>query len=253
MLSIEKLTAGYSKNNNVIKDITFDVQRGEICVILGRNGAGKSTLLKSVLGLLKPTGSITIDGEEMVGVNEKVRAKNIAYVAQNVDLPNLTVYETIMLSRLPYYSLNPTKKDKEVVWNVIQEFGLEDKALTLSKNLSGGEQQLVAIARSMAQEPKVLVFDEPTSNLDVANEMLLENRIQSIAKERGITVLISMHDLSTAYDLGDKFVFIKDGEVLAQGTKEIFTEENVYRTLDRKCKIQTIDGTTFIKFEKETL
>ena len=186
--------------------------------------------------------------DETAKIDKKETVKPVKPIEEKVEIKQPTLIENEEKKPVK----ENTKKDKEVVWNVIQEFGLEDKALTLSKNLSGGEQQLVAIARSMAQEPKVLVFDEPTSNLDVANEMLLENRIQSIAKERGITVLISMHDLSTAYDLGDKFVFIKDGEVLAQGTKEIFTEENVYKTLDRKCKIQTLDGTTFIKFEKET-
>ena len=252
MLKISNLTSGYTKNNDVIKDITFEVSAGDICVILGRNGAGKSTLLKTILGLLKPTkGSISIDGIEMVGVSEIERAKNIAYVAQNVELPNLSVFDTIMLARLPYYTFTPTKHDREVVWSVIEEFGLQDKALKMARNLSGGEQQLVAIARAMAQEPKVLVFDEPTSNLDIANEMLLEKRIRSIAKDKGIAVLISMHDLSIAYDLGDRFVFVKEGMILADGNKEVFTEENVYKTLDRKCKIQTIDDTTFIKFEKE--
>lgn len=249
MLKVENLTFGYSKKQRTIKDVAISLDKGDIGVVLGPNGAGKSTLFKNVLGLLKPqSGSISVDNQDMINISPKERAKNIAYVSQNVEMPMLSVYETILMSRIPYYSFGPTKKDREIVFKTIRDFGLEHFMNKMATNLSGGEKQIVAIARAMAQEPKVIIFDEPTSNLDISRELLLQERITKIAKEKGVTVLMAIHDLNLAYDMGDKFFFLKDGEVVAQGGKEVFNEENIKMTFNRECQIKKIDGQIYIKF-----
>ncbi len=249
MLKVENLTFGYSKKQTTIKDVAISLDKGDIGVVLGPNGAGKSTLFKNVLGLLKPqSGSISVDNQDMINISPKERAKNIAYVSQNVEMPMLSVYETILMSRIPYYSFGPTKKDREIVFKTIRDFGLEHFMNKMATNLSGGEKQIVAIARAMAQEPKVIIFDEPTSNLDISRELLLQERITKIAKEKGVTVLMAIHDLNLAYDMGDKFFFLKDGEVVAQGGKEVFNEENIKMTFNRECQIKKIDGQIYIKF-----
>ncbi len=249
MLKVENLTFGYSKKQTTIKDVAISLDKGDIGVVLGPNGAGKSTLFKNVLGLLKPqSGSISVDNQDMINISPKERAKNIAYVSQNVEMPMLSVYETILMSRIPYYSFGPTKKDREIVFKTIRDFGLEHFMNKMATNLSGGEKQIVAIARAMAQEPKVIIFDEPTSNLDISRELLLQERITKIAKEKGVTVLMAIHDLNLAYDMGDKFFFLKDGEVVAQGGKEVFNEENIKMTFNRECQIKKIDEQIYIKF-----
>ena len=249
LLKVENLTFGYSKKQTTIKDVAISLDKGDIGVVLGPNGAGKSTLFKNVLGLLKPqSGSISVDNQDMINISPKERAKNIAYVSQNVEMPMLSVYETILMSRIPYYSFGPTKKDREIVFKTIRDFGLEHFMNKMATNLSGGEKQIVAIARAMAQEPKVIIFDEPTSNLDISRELLLQERITKIAKEKGVTVLMAIHDLNLAYDMGDKFFFLKDGEVVAQGGKEVFNEENIKMTFNRECQIKKIDEQIYIKF-----
>ncbi len=249
MLRVENLSFGYSKKNPTIKNVELSLDKGEVGVVLGPNGAGKSTLFKNILGLLKPQlGSVTIDGKDMINISSKERAKSIAYVSQNVEMPMLSVYETILTSRIPYYTFAPTKRDREIVFKTIRDFGLEHYMNKMATNLSGGEKQIVAIARAMAQEPKVIIFDEPTSNLDISRELLLQDRITKIAKENEVTVLMAVHDLNLAYDMGDKFFFIKDGEVVAQGGKEAFNEENILKTFNRECQIKEIDNQMYIKF-----
>ena len=251
MLSVKNLHFGYAKNSEVLKGIDLNLEAGEVGVILGANGAGKSTLFKNILGLVKPNaGEITINGEDMINIKPRLRAQKIAYVSQNVELPKLTVYETILMARLPYYALAPSKKDREIVFSIIRDFDLEHYMNKLCSELSGGEKQIVAIARALAQEPDLLVFDEPTSNLDISHSLLLEEKIMQVAKEKNIAVIISVHDLNIAFDLADKFYFINKGEIVAYGGKESFNEENIYKTFEQKCTIKTIDGATYIKFER---
>ena len=251
MLKVENIRFSYVKNKPVVNDASFELATGEIGVIIGQNGAGKSTLLKNVLGLLKPqSGSISIDGVDMINISPKERAKNMAYVSQNVEMPALSVYETILTSRLPYYTLSPTKKDREVVYKTIRDFKLEHYMNTMSTNLSGGEKQIVAIARAMAQEPKVLIFDEPTSNLDVSKEIMLQERVLNIVKNNSVSILIAIHDLNLAYDFGDKFFFMKDGDIFASGGKEVFTDENLKIAFNREFEIKRIDDSIYIKAKR---
>ncbi len=252
MLKIENLTSGYSKKYDVINDISFELEEGKIGIIIGENGSGKSTIFKTILGFIKPKcGNVLIDGKDIINISNKERAKNVAYVSQNIVMPNLNVFDVIAMGRIPYYNFCFNEKEKEEVLNIIKDFELEDIAYKNTCNLSGGEKQIVAIARAVAQNAKVLIFDEPTSNLDIVNEMLLQKRIKDIASKRNVTILLSLHNLNLAYDLGDEFIFIKDGLIIEKGNKESFKEEILSKVFDKKCSIINFGGDTYVKFIEE--
>lgn len=252
MLKVSHLSSGYYKNNNIIDDVNFTIDDGEIGVLIGENGSGKTTIFKTILGFIKPkNGSILIDDLNLVNMSLNERVKNIAYVSQNIEMPPLSVYECVLLGRLPYYLLNPTKKDRKICNEVIKELNLEHLKDKNVLELSGGERQRVAIARAIAQEPKLLIFDEPTSNLDIVNEMLLHDVIIKIAKKKNLMILVSLHELNLAYDLGDKFIFVKDGNIVSCGNKETFNEENIKKTFNKECTIIDFEETKIIKFRRD--
>ena len=251
MLKVCNLTSGYSKKYDVINDISFEMEEGKIGIIIGENGSGKSTIFKTILGFIKPKcGSVFVDDIDIINTSSKLRAKYVAYVSQNISMPALSVFDVISLGRIPYYNFLFNENEKEEVMNIIKDFNLEDIAYKNANELSGGEKQIVAIARAVAQNAKVIIFDEPTANLDVVNEMLLEEKIKENVKKRNIIVLMSLHNLNLSYDLGDKFIFIKEGKVIDYGNKDIFTEENIFKTFNKQCSIIENGGNTYVKFIK---
>lgn len=253
MISVHGLTASYSKKGpNAIENVDFELSPGEVGVILGPNGAGKSTFLKCVLGLMKPkSGIIEVDGVEFLKMKSTERARKIAYLPQSIEFTPLSVYETIMLGRLPYFGLMPGKKDKEEVERVIEELGLSDLRNRNVTELSGGEKQKVAIARAIAQDPSILVFDEPSANLDIKNELTLFSTIKHLAKEKNISVLLSIHDINAALSLGDRFLLLRHGKAIAVCGPGDIDEIAIEKTFDVEAKIQTVDNKKIVIFEEK--
>ncbi len=214
MLKVNHLSFSYSKNNNVIDDVSFSLKEGKINVLLGPNGIGKSTILKCVNGILKAQeGEILIFDKNIKEYKNKELARTIAYVEQSPHIDNLNVYETIMLGRTPYMTFSPSKEDKQIVNKVIEEIGLEDLLHRNISSLSGGERQKVMIALALASNSKILLLDEPTANLDIKNALMIMNLIKSLTQKEKLTVLISMHDISLAYNYGDYFLCMKDKNI----------------------------------------
>ena len=239
MLSIKDLTFRYSRKSPVVLDnISLSVKDGEIGVLLGKNGSGKTTLFKTVLGFEKPeAGQMEFNGNDLLKMNRRERAEQIAYVPQDIQFGDLTVFDTVLLGRLPYFGLRASKEDEEITLKTLKEMGIENLAMRNTSELSGGERQKVAIARALAQEPKLLVFDEPTGNLDIANEQLILKEILRVTKEKGIGVLTSLHDLNEALSIGDVFFFIKDGKIRYSGDSSVVTEQVIKDTFDADVSI----------------
>ena len=244
MLNVENLSFRYSKfSRPVLKGASLELNPGEIGILLGKNGSGKTTLFKNILGIHKPdAGSITFEGENLLKMSRKERSRRIAYVPQDIHFGALTVFDSILLGRISYFGLKSGDEDYKAVEKILMDMHLEEFAFRMVDELSGGERQKIAIARAMAQEPKLMVFDEPTGNLDIANEQLILDEAKKLAKEKNIAILSSLHDLNQALYFGDKFFFLKEGVVKYAGGREIVTKEIIQDIFDINVRIVDIEG-----------
>lgn len=227
ILSIQDLSFSYQKNH-VLKDVSFSLKKGECLAVLGTNGAGKSTLLKCITKILKPhKGTVSIGSDDLNGMSRIDIAKKIGYVSQSNQMSRVTVFDSVLLGRKPYIKWDTTKKDFEIVENVLKALGLEKYALRYTDELSGGECQKVIIARALAQEPDILMFDEPTSSLDLKNQLEVLDLIKKIVREKNISAVVTIHDLNLALRFADKFLFLKNGDIYAAGGIEVVNSENI--------------------------
>ena len=244
MLKVEKLHFSYGGHGPaVLKGAELELEQGEIGIVLGKNGSGKTTLFKNILGIEKPkTGKILFDRENLMKMHRKERARKIAYVPQHIHFGDLSVLDSVLMGRVSYFGMKAGREDYEAVEKILADMGLTDFASRSAEALSGGEKQKIAIARAMAQEPKLMIFDEPTGNLDIANERLIMEEARRLAREKNISVLSSLHDLNQALEFGDKFFLMKDGVVKYTGGKECITEEVIKDIFDVDVKIARIDG-----------
>lgn len=243
MLTIENLTFRYDRSRlPVLNGANLQLEQGQIGILLGKNGSGKTTMFKNILGIHKPTsGQILFDGEDLLKMPRRERARRIAYVPQDIQFGALTVFDSILMGRVSYFGLKASHEDYTAVEKILRDMGLEEYAQKNVDELSGGERQKIAIARAMAQEPKLMVFDEPTGNLDISNEHLIIQEAKKLAREKNISILSSLHDLNQAMEFGDKFFFLKDGVVKYAGGQEIITEEVIYDIFGIQVKILEID------------
>ncbi len=251
MIRVNNLSFSYRKNKKVLEGVSFTINDGECVVLLGPNGVGKSTIINCLTGANKvKEGDIIFDEKSIKDLKSKDFASLIAYVPQLINGNDLTVKEVITLGRLPYYYIYPNKDDLKKVNEVIKEFNLESIQDEITSEISGGERQKVAIARSFIQDAKTIIFDEPTSNLDIASQVNIISLIKEECKKYNKSSLISMHDINQALDIGDTFVFLKDKSVYKICKKEDITPELLFEVYGIKSKlIKTEKGGYFI-YEK---
>lgn len=222
-LEIKNLVFNYG-TSNVLNDISFDVPKGEFVAIVGKSGAGKSTLLRCLNLLNKPnSGEINISGENIINFNKKklkMIRREIAFIFQDYNvLDNLYTVENVLTPYLVKKSLaglllGYTKEEYNAGVAYLRQVGLEDEAFKKSKYLSGGQKQRVAIAKALAQDPKLLLADEPVSSLDEKNTTLIMDTFKRLNEQNGITVLINLHDVNLAKKYSTKILGLKDGKVL---------------------------------------
>ena len=221
VLSIKNIRSGYGKTFN-IEDINLDIQKGSFTGIIGPNGSGKTTLFKALTGIIKlQSGKVYVAGKEISDLSYKEKAQKIAVVHQNITADNIYVEDYVLMGRLPYhsrFSFFETKQDYEIAHKYMKltnTYHLKDKLMT---KISGGEQQLVDIARALTQEPQLLLLDEPTAHLDIAHQVQILNLLQKLNKEMGLSILMIIHDLNLAGEYCDFLVMMNKGKIHTQGS-----------------------------------
>lgn len=253
-LQIKNLSFGYKKNQMILNNINLEIKQGEILGILGPNGTGKTTFIKCINNIHKPNeGRILYDGNNIMNLSQLNIAKIIAYVPQytNNFFP-MNVIDTVMMGRMPYVKKNYSDEDKEIVFSIIKKMNLEKFAFRNIKEMSGGERQRVFIARAMAQQPKIIILDEPTSSLDLYNQLFILHTITQLAKENNITIIMTIHDLNLASMFCDNILMLKDAHIFAHGKPEsILTAENIYEMYKVRTEITTPESYKHIRLLKD--
>lgn len=246
ILELKNIEFSYN-GSPVLRGIEFNVKKGDVVSILGVNGAGKSTLLKCINGILKPQkGEIFIDHTNIKKTSRTEIAKALAYVPQRSEQSFITVFDAVLLGRKPYIKWDVTKNDIEITERVLSALGLKKLSLRYINELSGGEFQKVVIARALVQQPKVILLDEPTNNLDPKNQFEVMDIIKEISKKKGIASVIVMHNVNLAVRLSDRFVLLKEGKVFAEGGLEIITKDNIEKVYGISVTVENIRGITVI-------
>ena len=229
LLEVHDLKAGYGEKE-IVHGVSFDIPRGQFVCVIGANGCGKSTLLKNLLGLVDPFGgSVFIDGKDIDTMNERERAQHFAYIPQAHTPPfPFRVSDVVILGRTPYLTgiaSAATERDHIIAYRALQQLSIEHLADKVYTELSGGQQQLVLIARALAQEPDVLVMDEPTAALDFGNQQLVLSCVYQLSR-MGMSVLMVTHDPDHALFCSDRVIMMEDGNIIGDGTPlEIITTE----------------------------
>jgi iron complex transport system ATP-binding protein len=217
-------------SRDVLRNVSLEVGAGETLSIIGPNGAGKSTFIRCINRILKPRlGTVYLDGEEIALLTERQRARKIGYVPQadGAAFP-CTVFETVLMGRRPHLVWSVGKEDLDAVEEVLGCMGLVSYAGRYLHELSGGERQKVMLARALAQQPEVLLLDEPTSNLDVRHQLEVMELVRSVACHQGKCVLMAMHDLNMTARFSDQVLMLKGGQAFAAGDPwSVLTPENI--------------------------
>ncbi len=218
-LSARNLAYGYAERE-IGRDIGLELKRGEVLALLGPNGHGKTTLLKTLLGLLPPKrGALTLDGRPLAAFSTAERARLLGYVPQaHAGTFAFSVFTVVLMGRTAHGGLfaAPSARDRAVALAMLERFGIAHLAERPYTQISGGERQLVLVARALAQEPAYVVLDEPTASLDFGNQGKVMREVRRLAGD-GLGVLFTTHDPNQALRHADRVLLLRDGLAIAAG------------------------------------
>jgi len=234
ILQIENLAVGYNKRK-VVSNINQEIFKGQLVSILGPNGAGKTTILKTLAKLISPLGGkIYINGFLLSKLNSKEIAKNVAVVLTERPSPGLlTAFEFVALGRYPYTNFlgRLTDEDKNKIKEALHLVNADNISEKYFGELSDGEKQKIILARAIAQEPKIIILDEPTLHLDLRSKMEVLNILYNFSKQKGVTVIVSLHDIDVALKISDIVILVKNGRIIDFGTPERIINKDIIAQL----------------------
>ena len=251
MIAIKNLAAGYGKKH-ILSNIYVDINEGEFTCLLGKNGTGKTTFFKTLLGLIPSLqGNIYYKGQNMLDLKPAEQANIISYVPQAHGTPfPYKVIDVVIMGQYTHTKSwfgKPNKENRHVAMACLEELSIQHLAHKTFSKISGGEKQMVMIARAMAQRPKFIAMDEPTSNLDLGNQQQVLNTVMKL-RDSGYGVIMNTHSPEQALNYADKVILLKNGKIAACGkpTKVLNSElvSNLYNTNIEMVKTKTGDGCT---------
>ena len=249
MIEIKNITFSYP-DADILKGVGFSAEKGEVVGLLGNNGAGKSTLVTCLNRIRKPkTGSLHIDGKDAFQMGRNELAQTVAYVAQKNELTHTTVFDCVLLGRKPYIKWSVSQEDLDICTRIMERVGILAYQMRYVDELSGGELQKVMLARALVAEPKIMLLDEPTSNLDPRNQYEMMALVKQLAQENGFTVITVIHDLNLALRFCDKFYFLKAGEGYSYGGIETVTAETLQTVYGIRAEVLDVNGRKAVMIE----
>lgn len=221
MLDIHSITVNYGETE-ILKNLSLKIQAGEVVSLIGPNGVGKTTLMRAISGVLPlQSGSVEIDNDDLTTMSIADRARLLAVVPQARRLPpEYSVQQAVLMGRTPYLGWlgNLSKHDYEKANWALERTQISEFAERRVDKLSGGEQQLVLVARALAQDSPVVLLDEPTAHLDLRHQATILDLVHDLARERGLAVLMSLHDLNLVSLFSDNIALLGEGRILAFGS-----------------------------------
>ena len=242
LLEIKNLNFSYNEQRQIINDLSFNLDSGDVLAILGPNGSGKTTLLKLIMGMLQYSGEILLDGQDIKKISARDFWKKVSFVPQQRNVVNsLNVYDSIMIGRSCYIGAFSIPRDEDFFAcdRVIDELGIKRLKNRYCDTLSGGELQLVLIARALVSNPKILILDEPESGLDFRNQLLILNVIEDL-KQKKITSIFNTHYPKHALQKANKTIMLGDKNPIYGNTLDVITEKNIENIFGIKALINEI-------------
>lgn len=247
-ISVEGLGFSYPSKDQpvpVLHDVDLKIDRPGFYSILGPNGVGKSTLMHCINRILDPTvGKVYVDDVDVSSIPMKELAKAMGYVPYSAsDSFPLSVVDAVMLGRHPHSRWNSLDEDLDIVYESLRMVGMEDFAFRQFNELSAGQHQKIVLARGFAQRTRILLLDEPTSNLDVRHQMDVTRLLRDMAHEKDMIIIMISHDLNIAAKYSDWVYMLHDGGIVASGTPaDVITEENIRTVYDVESKVVRVNG-----------
>ncbi|MDD7676117.1 MAG: ABC transporter ATP-binding protein [Eubacteriales bacterium] len=230
MIEVRNISAGYN-DKNVLSGISLSLPKGKLISLIGQNGSGKSTLLKTILGIMTAkNGQIIFDGKASSELSRRDIARKAAYLAQGKSVADMTVEQMVLHGRFPYlsYPRRYSEKDREIAYGALTRMGIAGMADRPLCSLSGGIRQKAYIALALAQDTDYILLDEPTTYLDIANQVELMNILRDLA-DGGKGVVTVMHDLPLAFGFSDGIAVIKDGKIAVCDTPDNVCRSGIVR------------------------
>ncbi|RLC31802.1 MAG: iron ABC transporter ATP-binding protein [Deltaproteobacteria bacterium] len=246
ILSVAGIRFRYN-SQPVLKGVSFNLPRGRILAVLGVNGAGKSTLLRCLNRILKAeAGAIRLEDRDVRAMQGSELARHFGYVPQKYAEGTLSVFDMVLLGRRPYIRWGPTEHDLKLVAQTLELMNLQHLAGRPADQLSGGEMQKVVVARALAQEPEVLLLDEPTSNLDLKNQLQVMELVRNAVYKQRLSAVVSVHDINLAFRYADYFLLLKDGNVHTLASTDEITPAIIQEVYGVEVIVTRIKGYTVV-------
>lgn len=243
MIELRGVSFAYPRRPPVLREVCLTVDPGEVLVVLGNNGAGKSTLLHCLTGHLVPSaGAAVVDGREVRTYRLGEYARVVSFVPQRADVSHKIVHDAVLLGRKPFFQLGPSREDLAITERIIAQLGLAGIAFRYLDELSGGQQQKVAVARALAGTPRVLILDEPTSSLDIRNQNEVLGLVRRAALQEGIAVIAVLHNVNEAFHVADRIALLKSGQVIDIAPTAAVTAENLSYTMGTRIELGHVAG-----------